>query len=295
MRARTLGFLSILLVTLGTGQASADLADEEREFGEHVYKSMRAIHDQTCTCKDDGNCKLSVTREELAAQLRRFQETIPTMAPRLWPAVTKKMASMSTKEADAYGERLGQAYLTLLQRKEVMVWARMLSSCWGASKDPPVPNASKPAQRVQKDTPHDGSLDRSGEIHDLKNGRLDEASGIAAFLDSCRGKAVDNPNVEPFCGCLSDYLRVSPPSVIRVLQDASATGNVTELLELPGMKRCTRWVTDGARGKSPYLREGMKASATIEVAFHRCRTSMSNGKPTPSGIVFCNRLVATSP
>lgn len=296
MRAWTLGLLTILLVTFATERfALADLRDEEREFGEHSYKSLRAIHDQTCTCKDDGNCKLSVTRAELAAQLRRYSEALQTMTPRLWPALTKKMSSMSAKEAGVYGERLGQVYLDMLPRKEVMLWARMLSSCWGVSKDSAVPPASESTQHERKDTPHNGSLDKSGEVHDLKNGRLDDASGIATFLKSCRGQVTGNPNAEPFCNCLSDYLRVSRPSVIRVLQAASTTGDVSELLKLPGVKLCTQWVGDGARGKSPYLNQGMKASSTIEVAFHRCRTTMSNGKSTPSGIVFCNRLVATSP
>lgn len=38
----------------------------------------------------------------------------------------------------------------------------------------------------------------------------------------------------------------------------------------------------------------MKSSVDVEAAYMRCRTTMTKGKEEPSGVVFCNRLVATS-
>lgn len=274
-----------------TTNAYADLASEEREFGEFGYKSMRAIHDQTCSCKADGNCQLKVTRDELREQLKRYTKSLETMIGRVWPELRKKFASMSEADARKYGERLGQDHLNRLPRKEMLLWAQMLSTCWGASAEPtdPLPSTAK------TDLPHDGSLSKSGTINDMKNGKLDEASGITVFMQSCRNGAPNNPNAAPFCGCLSDYLRVSPPSVIRVLNASSQTGDGSALLALPGVKRCTDWVTGGAHGNNPFVRKGVKPSVDVEAAFLRCRTTMTNGKPTPSGLVFCNRLVASSP
>lgn len=295
MRTLVLTVLSLLAFLHAARSAPTDFKGEEREFGEHAYKLMRAVHDQTCTCKEDGNCKLSVTRDELAAQLRRYSETMQRMMPRLWPSIAKRMEAMSTQDARAYGQRLAQEYLDTLPRRDVLAWARMLSSCWGTSQEPAAGRAPTREPRRTIDKPHDGSLGRTGEIHDLSNGKLDEASAIATFLASCRGNAADNATAEPFCGCVSDYLRVSRPSVIHVLQDASTSGDVSALLELPGVKRCTQWVADGARGRSPFLRKGMKASRDVAASFARCRATKSQGTSTPSGVVFCNRLVATVP
>lgn len=292
MNMKWLSNIVVLMVLLISSIAGADLRSEEREFAEHGYKSMRALHEQTCSCAQDGNCKLKVTRAELKAQLQRFSESLPTMVAHLWPELTKKFSSMSTPDVRAYGERLGKDHLDSLPRDTVLLWARMLSSCWGMSAEPKTtPTAATP----DKEVPHDGSLSKRGDVDDMKNGKLDEASGIAVFVQGCRGSAKDNPNAEPFCGCLSDYLRISPPSIIRVLQRDSETGDLSKIIELPGVKRCTKWVIDGVQGTNPFLKKGMKSSLAVEVAFSRCRTTLTNGKPTPSGIIFCNRFVATTP
>jgi hypothetical protein len=287
---------AMALVLVAASVARADLKREEQEFGEHVYKSMRTIHDQTCSCKDDGNCMLKVSREELKAELDRFSESVKTVVPRLWPTIASKMASMSTEDARAYGERLGQSYLDRLPRKEVLLWARMLSSCWGTSQAP-AEARSEPHDDddTEDDSPHDGSLNKSGEINDLRNGKLDEASGIATFLQGCRKTSRENPNGPPFCACLSDYLRVSPHSVIRVLKESSETGDASKLVALPGVTRCRKWVMEGSVEPRPFLRKGMKSSVDVETQFVRCRTTMTKGKPTPSGVTFCNRVVATTP
>jgi hypothetical protein len=280
-----------------TGEAPTILSDitrEESEFGEQGYKTMRAIHEQTCQCGRDGNCKLKVSRDELRAELARYTESLKTTAPRLWPALTKKMESMSTAEARVYGERLGQDYVNGLARDEVLLWSRMLSTCWGASAEPTRPTGSK-ARAVGADVPHDGSLDPSGEITDMKNGKMDEPGGVAVFVQGCRRTGGDNPNIDPFCGCLCDYLRVSKPSIIQILRRASKTGDASEMRSLPGVKRCTTWVTDGADGRNPFLKQGMKSSLSVEASFSHCRTSMEKGRGSPEGIVFCNRLVATAP
>lgn len=269
--------------------AHADLRTEEREFGEYSYKSLRAIHDQACSCKPDGNCQLKVTREELRRMLLRYTEALPTVVPRLWPELTRKLASMPTADASVYGERLGEDYLNTLPRDVVLLWARMLTSCWSVSADVKKPIAVQLS--VGKDIPHDGSLSKRGVVNDLHNGKLDEASGIAVFLQGCRKSAQDNPNAEPFCGCLGDYLRVSSPSVIQVLKDSS-NGDVSKLLALPGVKRCIKWIGDGGPANNPYLRDGMMSTIDVELAFLRCQTTVSS-KPVSERIVFCNRLVAT--
>jgi hypothetical protein len=271
-----------------TSTPSADLEREEREFGEYGYKSMRAVVEQSCSCGKDGACTLKISRVELRDTLSRFTDSLKTTMPRLWPELTKKMESMSTADGKAYGERLGQEHLNRLPRDEVLLWSRMLTSCWQTSAEPrkAAPTSSKP---------HDGSLDKSGDISDLKNGKMDEPGGIAEFVASCRRSTQGNPNADPFCGCLSDYLRVSPPSVIETFRRASETGDASEMRDLPGVKRCTNWLTTGGEVPNPFLRKGMKSSLDVERAFARCRTQLEKGKTSPSGIVFCNRLVATTP
>ena len=282
---------TLLCLLLVSRTATADRAREEEEFGAYGYKSMRAIFDQTCSCKEDGNCRLVVTRSELREQLKRYAKSIETVMPRLWPELTKVFAGMSTAEARQYGERLGQRYVQGLPRKDLLLWMRMLTTCWGTSNDK-ASDEGGPA--VDDDTPHDGSLSKRGEVMDLRNGKLDEASGIAVLLSGCRKTADNNPNAGPFCGCFADYLRVSPPYVIRTLREGSATGDVSAVRALPGVQTCTDWIADGASGRNPFLKKGMKSSIDVEAAFTRCRTKMTKGKG-PSGIAFCNRLVATAP
>lgn len=286
MKSVTIAFI----VMLATSSAFADIKTEEAEFGEHGYKSMRAIHEQTCSCKEDGNCRLKVTRAELKEQLERYTETSKTLVPRAWPELTKKFASMTTADARAYGERLGKDYLDTLPRKSVLLWMRMLASCWGTSTEPSNADSEQPA----KDTPHDGSLSKRGEVMDMRNGKIDEASGIAVFVQGCRKTVEDKAKAGPLCSCFADYLRLSPPSVINTFRAASESGDVSELKQLPGLSKCAQWLTDGAEGRGPFVRKGMKSSTDVEAAFTRCRTKMTKGQPTPSGIVFCNRFVATS-
>lgn len=128
--------LVVAAVVFLTDTASADLASDEREFGEYFYKSLRTVHDQTCTCKGDGNCRLTVSRDDLREQLRRLNETAATMVPRAWPDLAKKFAALSPSEARALGQAMGQAYLLTLPREDVLLWMRMLSSCWGVSAEP---------------------------------------------------------------------------------------------------------------------------------------------------------------
>lgn len=286
-----------ILVVLFAATANADLRSEEREFGEHAYKSMRAIHEQTCSCVKDGNCKLKVSRADLRAELKRYEDGLETMLPHLWPELTKKFASMTTAEARAYGERLGQAYLDTLPREDVLLWARMLSSCWSASPDVTAssPGADTSEKSRKQDTPHDGSLDKSGGVTDLKNGKMDEPGAVAEFFESCRKSAKDSPVADAYCGCLGDYLRVSPPSTIEILRQAGDSGDATKVRQLIGFRRCSEWSLDGAHGVNPFLRKGMKSTFDVASGFARCRTNMTKGRDPSTGMEFCNRLVATTP
>ena len=271
---------AVVLVVWGS-LAWADLASEERAYGEWAYKATRAVHDKTCTCNKAGDCTVKVSRDELGAQFRQFGESMKAELSK-WPVLFKKMSAMNEADAHKYGAEVGKRYLDSLPKDEVVKWTRMAATCWPQSD---------PAPAADGDAPHDGSLDRTGTTDDLTDGKLDEASAIASFMQSCRKSG--GTTVGPFCGCLGDYLRQSPASVIRLAIEASTSGNTTEFEKLPGVTKCGKWFADGARKSHPFAKKGMKLSVAVEAAFTKCRTTMAKGKVDATGVTFCNRHVAT--
>lgn len=272
----------LVLVVCWSSIASADLASEEKGFGAWGYKAMRDVHSRTCTCKPDGSCTLKVSRDELATQLRKFTEAVNAEIQKSWPVLGKKMSAMTDADARAYGADVAKRYIATLPRTEADAWNRMVNTCWAPPSDA--------SRSPEPDAPHDGSLDASGKTDDLTDGKLDEASAIASFMKSCR--ASGGARVAPFCGCISDYLRQSPPSAIRVAVAATSSNDTTEFEKLPGVTTCNKWFADGARGRNPFAKKGMKLSTAVEASFNRCRTT-PKGKPEDTGVTHCNRHVAT--
>jgi len=278
MCART---VAIAVVLCWASAASADLASEEKSFGVWGFNQMREIHRRTCTCKPDGDCTLKVSLDEVRAQLTKFAESVNPMAQKSWPILWKKMSAMSESDSHAYGQVVGKRHVDSLPKDEVAKWTRMIQSCWGASSEP-----ATSAKQPDPDAAHDGSLDASGKTDDLNDGKLDEASAIAAFMKSCRASG-GGESIAAYCGCVSDFLRQSPPSTIRVV--VSATGD--DIQALPGVAKCTKWFEGGARKAHPFAKKRMKPSLAIEAAFNRCRAT-PKGKPDDTGVVHCNRHVA---
>ncbi len=145
------------------------------------------------------------------------------------------------------------------------------------------------------EAPHDGSLATSGAITDVNGGVLDEPGAIDTSVRNCVKSAqggFPDEQTKALCGCVTDWLRTSKPSVFLAWVKAGTTGDASSL-DLRPLAVCKSWAAEGMKRAQPYLLANMWASVDVSQSYQSCLHSYRD-RTGLDLLRWCNRLIGTT-